>query len=102
MNSLPDKLPVISIICYKWDSQKPIRISENYNLDEFSFWQKSSIKEACIFGSRLITSRTPVGTAQTITGSPSKEKGPMDDYITHVKVRGDGKYLNENFFLGEK
>jgi hypothetical protein len=92
MNNLPDKLPVISIICYKWDSQKPTRITETYNLDDFSFWQKSSIKEACIFGSRLIASRTPMGTAQTITGSPNKEKGPMDDYITHVKVRGDGKF----------
>ena len=89
-NALPEKLPVISILCFKWDEEKPIKVAEVYNLDDFSFFQKGTIKEACLFGSRLLAARTPRGSAVTVTGTANEEKGPgpLDDYITHVKVRG--------------
>ncbi|XP_058805842.1 synaptobrevin homolog YKT6 isoform X2 [Phymastichus coffea] len=52
-----------------------------YDVDSFSFFQRSSVKEFMAFISKTITERTQIAARQSV-----KEQ----EYMCHVYVRGDG------------
>jgi len=59
-------MKLLSLIVYRWNEDKAIQLSAHLDLSHFNFFQRGTIKEHVVFHSRLVCSRTPLGTRQTV------------------------------------
>lgn len=57
---------MLALSIYKWSEERPIELSVNYELSQFSFFHKGGVKEHIKFHSRTIVQRTPVGRRQSV------------------------------------
>eukprot|EP01053_Blabericola_migrator_P012554 Blabericola_migrator_1__12553@NODE_798_length_6465_cov_65_648171_g566_i0_p2_GENE_NODE_798_length_6465_cov_65_648171_g566_i0NODE_798_length_6465_cov_65_648171_g566_i0_p2_ORF_typecomplete_len206_score38_41Synaptobrevin/PF00957_21/3_7e17Longin/PF13774_6/9_2e10Mannitol_dh_C/PF08125_13/0_014_NODE_798_length_6465_cov_65_648171_g566_i0122739 len=60
------KLVSLLIFHVKPDQEKAVLLSSHMDLSHFNYFVRTTVKEHIVFHSRLICSRTPVGTRQTI------------------------------------
>eukprot|EP01091_Cochliopodium_minus_P007274 TRINITY_DN17180_c0_g1_i1.p1 TRINITY_DN17180_c0_g1~~TRINITY_DN17180_c0_g1_i1.p1 ORF type:complete len:214 (-),score=49.80 TRINITY_DN17180_c0_g1_i1:34-675(-) len=84
---------ILGIVFYKHDDKHPIRIFEYYNLGNFFFLTRGSIKESAQFATRLIVSRTAKGTHNSISGikkEEDEEENPLNDFIINAKTEVNG------------
>jgi len=81
---------LLSCILFAWNDQKPLTLAVHYLTDEFSFWTRGGVQQACMFISRTVISHTELGKYQTVTPENSKELDPntvLTDYYCHVIVQ---------------
>lgn len=65
-------------------------VAVNYLTDEFSFWTRGGVQQACLFISRTVVGHTELGKVQTVTPEGSKEFDPntvLTDFVSHVIVQ---------------
>ena len=82
-------MKIVSIICFKWNPENPIKVSDAYNLDQFSYFQRGTIKECCLVFSRLFVSRTSPSTTIAIDLSNQTEYSFLDNYIMYIDINKD-------------
>lgn len=75
------KLFALSVLYKPTSDVPPTLLKATYDLQQFSFFQRSSIQEFMAFTSKIISERCAVGTRQSV-----KEQ----EYMCHVFVRIDG------------
>ncbi|KAA0188890.1 hypothetical protein HAZT_HAZT005910 [Hyalella azteca] len=75
------KLFALSVLYKPTSDVSPTTLKAAYDLQQFSFFQRSSIQEFMAFTSKIITERCAVGSRQSV-----KEQ----EYMCHVFVRSDG------------
>jgi len=65
-NKTNKDINIIYLGIYKWDSEKPIRISQIFNSSLFSIFTKSSISDLCSSITRYLVKSSPPGTQKNI------------------------------------
>ena len=83
-------LNILSVILFKYDQEKPLKVHETYNLSLFYPWQKPSVKEACSFASRTVVSRIKKSDFVRVEGILSKESSQLNDYVCFADIRPEG------------
>ncbi|KAF2343688.1 Longin domain, partial [Trinorchestia longiramus] len=75
------KLFALSVLYKPTSDVSPTLLKAAYDLQQFSFFQRSSVQEFMGFTSKIITERCDIGSRQSV-----KEQ----EYMVHVCVRQDG------------
>jgi len=58
----PSSMQLLSSIVFRWrEGVQPIFLAQFFHLAQFSFWQRGSAKEVCIFVTREVVSRAKAG-----------------------------------------
>lgn len=86
------EMKLLSCVMFAWSDKKPVTLAVHYLTDEYSFWTRGGVQQACLFISRTVVQRTAVGKIQTVTPEGSKEFDPntvLADYYCHVMVKGN-------------
>ncbi|KAL7068627.1 hypothetical protein ACR3K2_09240 [Cryptosporidium serpentis] len=76
-------MKLLSILLYKWNSDKPVLLSSCYNLNDFNFFQRKAMQEHILFHSRLLCSRVEAGNRVTVSF-------PQDLGHCHIYVTDNG------------
>lgn len=59
-------MKLISILIFKWDSEKPTLLSTHTDVSFINFFMRSTVKEHILFHSRLVCSRTSLNVRQSV------------------------------------
>ena len=73
------KITALSLWKWNGDNQEPTCLGKTEDVDEFGYFQRSSVREMLTFISRIIVKRTQPGQRQSVE---------QDQYLVHVSNRG--------------
>ena len=73
------KITALSLWKWNGDNQEPTCLGKTEDVDEFGYFQRSSVREMLTFISRTIVKRTQPGQRQSVE---------QDQYLVHVSNRG--------------
>ena len=73
------KITALSLWKWNGDNQEPMCLGKTEDVDEFGYFQRSSVREMLTFISRTIVKRTQPGQRQSVE---------QDQYLVHVSNRG--------------
>ena len=75
------RLLSVAILRFNPDVKDPVMLVQACELSSFGFFQRGTVREMITFFDKLITSKTALGTRQSVQNQ---------DYIVHVYMRTDG------------
>lgn len=69
------KLYALSVLYKPTNDVPPVLLKASYDLQQFSFFQRSSVQEFMAFTTKIITERCSIGTRQSV-----KEQGKLGNF----------------------
>jgi len=77
-------MKIFAILIMAWrdgDMEKPVILSNGFDLSSFGYFQRSSVREFIIFFSRTLMQKTARGQRQSVD---------YEDYVCHIHLRSEG------------